>query len=179
MSHKDETDPNPFQLDDSDDDETTETTEDDSETEDPKPPVLLSAESGLQSPSKSREDIPLGSPRNGADRVELPAAGKLGQQHQNISPHPLPPAPVDEEVPALFLPGLINPSLFLPIPNVCFNACRAAQPATYLSIRQSDQLAILLNKYIAPELRPARDLTGAWQGIDLHTLVVSGFASCP
>ncbi|KAG8966001.1 hypothetical protein FRC05_002921 [Tulasnella sp. 425] len=37
----------------------------------------------------------------------------------------------------------------------------------------TDQLATLLNKYIAPEVRPVRDLSGTWQHVDLHSLVMT------
>ncbi|KAK2463528.1 hypothetical protein APHAL10511_004279 [Amanita phalloides] len=60
-----------------------------------------------------------------------------------------------EEAPELFVPALIAPSMFLPIPN-------------------TDPLTILLSKYIyPPEKRPIRDLTGDWQRNDFHTLVMT------
>ncbi|KAI0343024.1 hypothetical protein BDW22DRAFT_1393758 [Trametopsis cervina] len=60
----------------------------------------------------------------------------------------------EEEPPDLFLPGLIIPTMFLPIPN-------------------TDPLTTLLTKYIPPEKRPARDLTGQWHRADFHTLVMT------
>ncbi|KAF8630143.1 hypothetical protein AX15_003096 [Amanita polypyramis BW_CC] len=82
----------------------------------------------------------------------------------SISPSPrvdkdVPPLPSTEsekeETPELFVPALIAPSLFLPIPN-------------------TDPLTTLLSKYIYPqEKRPVRDLTGEWQRTDFHTLVMT------
>ncbi|KDR80719.1 hypothetical protein GALMADRAFT_91300 [Galerina marginata CBS 339.88] len=61
----------------------------------------------------------------------------------------------EEEVPDIYVPTLIVPTMFLPIPN-------------------TDPLTTLLNKYIyPPEKRPARDLTGEWQRSDFHTLVIT------
>ncbi|KAF8967618.1 hypothetical protein BDZ97DRAFT_1755730 [Flammula alnicola] len=61
----------------------------------------------------------------------------------------------DDEALDLYVPALVVPTMFLPIPN-------------------SDPLTTLLNKYIYPaEKRPARDLTGDWQRSDFHTLVMT------
>ncbi|KAF9563118.1 hypothetical protein CPC08DRAFT_706257 [Agrocybe pediades] len=72
-----------------------------------------------------------------------------------------PPPPSDsgseeaEEIPDIYVPALIAPTMFLPIPN-------------------TDPLTTLLNKYIyPPEMRPSRDLTGDWQRADFHTLVMT------
>ncbi|EKM76240.1 hypothetical protein AGABI1DRAFT_78999 [Agaricus bisporus var. burnettii JB137-S8] len=72
---------------------------------------------------------------------------------------PLPPVEdymTEEEVPDLFLPGLINSTMFLPIPN-------------------TDPLTTLLTKYIfPPERRPVRDVGGEWKRpVDIHTLVTT------
>ncbi|EAU90505.2 hypothetical protein CC1G_00889 [Coprinopsis cinerea okayama7 len=74
----------------------------------------------------------------------------------------VPPPPVsdldddsDDEAPELSLPGLVVPTVFLPIPN-------------------TDPLTTLLNKYIyPPEKRPSRDITGDWHHSDFHTLVMT------
>ncbi|KAG6891591.1 hypothetical protein C0992_002629 [Termitomyces sp. T32_za158] len=71
----------------------------------------------------------------------------------------VPPLPADsedeDEAPDLYLPGLLLPTMFLPIPN-------------------TDPLTILLTKYIyPPEERPVRDVTGDWQRSDFHTLVMT------
>ncbi|KAG5641891.1 hypothetical protein DXG03_003999 [Asterophora parasitica] len=72
----------------------------------------------------------------------------------------IPPPPSDsdtddEESSDLDLPGLIIPTMFLPIPN-------------------TDPLSLLLTKYIyPPENRPARDVTGEWHRSDFHTLVMT------
>ncbi|KAF9647421.1 hypothetical protein BDM02DRAFT_3098171 [Thelephora ganbajun] len=60
----------------------------------------------------------------------------------------------EDEMPDLYIPALIAPTMFLPIPN-------------------TDPLSTLLNKYILPEKRPMRDLTGEWQRHDFHSLVMS------
>ncbi|KAI0953947.1 hypothetical protein AcW1_006737 [Taiwanofungus camphoratus] len=60
----------------------------------------------------------------------------------------------EDEAPQLYLPGLTLPTMFLPIPN-------------------TDPITVLLTKYISPDRRPARDLTGNWQGADFHTLVMT------
>ncbi|KAF8634596.1 hypothetical protein AX17_004185 [Amanita inopinata Kibby_2008] len=71
----------------------------------------------------------------------------------------VPPVPLTEsqkeDAPELFLPALIAPTMFLPIPN-------------------TDPLTNLLSKYIyPPETRPVRDLTGEWHRNDFHTLVMT------
>ncbi|RDX48174.1 hypothetical protein OH76DRAFT_1352964 [Lentinus brumalis] len=62
----------------------------------------------------------------------------------------------EEDVPELYLPGLTLPTMFLPIPN-------------------TDPLSTLLTKYIPPEKRPPRDLTGdyARSGGEIHPLVMT------
>ncbi|EEB89987.1 hypothetical protein MPER_11866 [Moniliophthora perniciosa FA553] len=61
----------------------------------------------------------------------------------------------EEEVPEIYIPGLVIPTMFLPIPN-------------------TDPLTTLLNKYIyPPEKRPARDLSGEWQNSNFHTMVMT------
>ncbi|KAF7308481.1 Tetratricopeptide repeat protein 15-like [Mycena chlorophos] len=61
----------------------------------------------------------------------------------------------EEDAPELYLPALVIPTMFLPLPN-------------------TDPLTTLLNKYIhPPEKRPMRDLTGEWQRTDFHALVMS------
>ncbi|KAI0825810.1 hypothetical protein BC629DRAFT_1276940 [Irpex lacteus] len=82
----------------------------------------------------------------------------LPSPNNNKSVPPPPPESVsdedDEEEPELYLPGLIIPTMFLPIPN-------------------TDPLTTLLTKYIPPERRPSRDLTGQWHRADFHTLVMT------
>ncbi|KAI0705216.1 hypothetical protein BC835DRAFT_1403779 [Cytidiella melzeri] len=60
----------------------------------------------------------------------------------------------EEEPPDLYLPGLIIPTMFLPIPN-------------------TDPLTTLLTKFLPQERRPTRDLTGQWHHADFHTLVMT------
>ncbi|KZT71978.1 hypothetical protein DAEQUDRAFT_665146 [Daedalea quercina L-15889] len=60
----------------------------------------------------------------------------------------------EEDTPDLYLPGLVLPTMFLPIPN-------------------TDPLTTLLSKFIPPESRPHRDLSGNWQGADFNMLVMT------
>ncbi|KAH9913924.1 uncharacterized protein B0H18DRAFT_887605 [Fomitopsis serialis] len=60
----------------------------------------------------------------------------------------------EEDTPELYLPGLVLPAMFLPIPN-------------------TDPLTTLLIKFISPENRPHRDLSGNWQGADFNMLVMT------
>ncbi|KZV68226.1 hypothetical protein PENSPDRAFT_653361 [Peniophora sp. CONT] len=79
-------------------------------------------------------------------------------------PVPPPPAPAvasesseedEPEVPAVYLPQLVLPTMFLPIPN-------------------TDPLSTLLTKYIADERRrPPRDISGDYSRADFHTLVMT------
>ncbi|KAI0047187.1 hypothetical protein FA95DRAFT_1582762 [Auriscalpium vulgare] len=74
-----------------------------------------------------------------------------------------PPAPSSDtesepDAPAVYLPQLVQPTMFLPIPN-------------------TDPLTTLLTKFVAnPEKRPKRDLTGEWTRSDFQTLVHSPHA---
>ncbi|KAI0731358.1 hypothetical protein C8Q76DRAFT_612246 [Earliella scabrosa] len=78
----------------------------------------------------------------------------------NKSVPPTPALPSDDEdeedVPELYLPSLIVPTMFLPIPN-------------------TDALSTLLTKYIPPEKRPPRDLTGDYArvGGEIHPMVMT------
>lgn len=93
----------------------------------------------------------------------------------------VPPPPTDpmsdeddeEEPPELYLPGLIIPTMFLPIPNV--SAIKFYHMPNFIShvLLQTDPLTTLLTKFIPPERRPTRDLTGQWHRADFHVLVVS------
>ncbi|KAJ2919555.1 hypothetical protein MD484_g859, partial [Candolleomyces efflorescens] len=76
--------------------------------------------------------------------------------NKDVPPPPISDSDDDEDdIPDLYLPGLVIPTMFLPIPN-------------------TDPLTILLNKYIyPPESRPHRDVTGDWQHSDFHTLVMT------
>ncbi|KAH8833137.1 hypothetical protein DL96DRAFT_709527 [Flagelloscypha sp. PMI_526] len=62
--------------------------------------------------------------------------------------------PEEEDVPEIYLPGLVATTMFLPIPN-------------------TDPLSTLMNKHVPAERRPARDTTGEWQRSDFHTLVMT------
>lgn len=75
--------------------------------------------------------------------------------NKDVPPPPLSSSESDEDqTPDLYFPGLILPTMFLPIPN-------------------TDPLTALLTKYIPPEKRPVRDITGDWQHSDFHTLVIT------
>ncbi|KAK0239157.1 hypothetical protein EDD85DRAFT_829234 [Armillaria nabsnona] len=93
---------------------------------------------------------------------EIPLAASLASPLLNINKDvpPPPPSQVDtdpdeDEAPDLYLPGLVLPTMFLPIPN-------------------TDPLTTLLTKYIyPPDKRPFRDSTGEWQHTNFHTLVMT------
>ncbi|KAH9852648.1 hypothetical protein C2E23DRAFT_730367 [Lenzites betulinus] len=81
--------------------------------------------------------------------------------NKSVPPTPLPAASDDEdedeeEAPEFYLPGLTLPTMFLPIPN-------------------TDALSTLLSKYIPPEKRPPRDLTGDYSraGGELHPMIMT------
>ncbi|KAK1221061.1 hypothetical protein PQX77_016107 [Marasmius sp. AFHP31] len=75
--------------------------------------------------------------------------------NKDVPPPPSESEVESEEAPDLYVPGLVLPTMFLPIPN-------------------SDPLTTLLNKYIyPPDKRPTRDLTGEWQNSNFHALVMT------
>ncbi|KAA1470247.1 hypothetical protein DENSPDRAFT_774116 [Dentipellis sp. KUC8613] len=104
------------------------------------------------------EDIPL-SADEPAPEEEAPAPAPLPASVDKPVPAP-PQSPMssessDADTPAIYLPQLVHPTMFLPIPN-------------------TDPLTTLLMKYIPnPERRPRRDLTGDWTRSDFHTLVMT------
>ncbi|KAI1793510.1 hypothetical protein LXA43DRAFT_1123281 [Ganoderma leucocontextum] len=117
----------------------------------------------------SDEDVSITSeePRTGlvvaaaASEIELaPPEATPPTPNVNKAMPPTPAVPSDdedeEEVPELYLPALTLPTMFLPIPN-------------------TDPLSTLLTKYIPPERRPPRDLTGdhARSGGEIHPLVMT------
>ncbi|KAK0188654.1 hypothetical protein F5146DRAFT_1104142 [Armillaria mellea] len=93
---------------------------------------------------------------------EIPLAASLASPTLNINKDVPPPPlsqvdtdPDEDEAPDLYLPGLVLPTMFLPIPN-------------------TDPLTTLLTKYIyPPDKRPFRDSTGEWQHTNFHTLVMT------
>ncbi|PPQ64218.1 hypothetical protein CVT24_008594 [Panaeolus cyanescens] len=122
-------------------------------------------EEGKETPSMQQSvtssandvDVSLASP--------VPFPSPLPNLNKEVPPPPeeapppvLEPQQEDDEedaAPDIYLPALIVPNMFLPIPN-------------------TDPLTTLLNKYIyPPEKRPKRDLTGDWQRADFHTLVMT------
>ncbi|OBZ74047.1 Trafficking protein particle complex subunit 12 [Grifola frondosa] len=102
--------------------------------------------------SLAADEITLaGQPSPSSLKADLPA-----DVNKAVPPPPTVESDEDEEeTPELYLPGLTIPTMFLPIPN-------------------TDPLTTLLNKYISPEKRPARDVTGDWSRSDFHTLVMTG-----
>ncbi|KAG5338686.1 hypothetical protein C0989_006654 [Termitomyces sp. Mn162] len=134
--------PDPFLV----DDDTS--SEEEAAVNDPAPP----------SQSVTSNEVPLALPPSPRD-FEPPMALTVGLLSTNVN-KAVPPLPADsetdeDEAPDLYLPGLLLPTMFLPIPN-------------------TDPLTILLTKYIyPPEKRPVRDVTGDWQRSDFHTLVAS------
>ncbi|KAJ3770031.1 hypothetical protein FB446DRAFT_692775 [Lentinula raphanica] len=91
---------------------------------------------------------------------EQEANARIQESDTTIKPisKDTPSTPTDdseEEAPEIYLPGLVLPTMFLPIPN-------------------TDPLTTLLNKYVhPPERRPVRDISGDWQKTNFHTLVMS------
>ena len=87
-------------------------------------------------------------------------------------PSPPSDSEIDEEDgPELYIPNLVLPAMFLPIPSVCL----ALSDSYINALDQTDQLTALLIKHIPSEKRPLRDITGNWQNQDFHTLVVSSW----
>jgi len=129
-------DPKVFQLEDSDD-----------EISSPEP-----QKSGLdtlqESSMQASQEIPLNTP-------SVAESTQTAELNRRSKPQPpIPPNDDTESAPDLFLPGLVSPNLFLPIPN-------------------TDPLTPLLTKYVPPEIRPARDTSGNWRQEDFHTLVMT------
>ncbi|KAI0642124.1 hypothetical protein C8Q79DRAFT_918591 [Trametes meyenii] len=115
------------------------------------------AQEGSLSPSPAAEEITLAPPP-----VSAPPTPRSPNLNKSIPPTPQPASDDDdddedeEEVAELYLPGLTLPTMFLPIPN-------------------TDPLSTLLTKYIPPEKRPPRDLTGDYSraGGELHPLIMT------
>ncbi|KAF5383712.1 hypothetical protein D9615_003662 [Tricholomella constricta] len=131
--------PNPFLI---DDDEA-------SFMEDDSAPPASQSQSTI-----TPQDVSLTLPTEPATphSIGLPSANL----NKAVPPPPASDSETDEDdAPDLYLPGLIIPTMFLPIPN-------------------TDPLSTLLTKYIyPPENRPVRDITGDWQRSDFHTLVMT------
>ncbi|KAL4248106.1 hypothetical protein ABKN59_007783 [Abortiporus biennis] len=130
--------------------------------------ISISGEEQEGDPSDS-EDI-LSQSVTPADEISLTQSTILPPLPATPSPlpveKPVPPVPTtatlvsssssddEEEGLEIYLPGLTIPTMFLPIPN-------------------TDPLTTLLTKYISPDKRPHRDLSGDWQRNDFHTLVMT------
>ncbi|KAF9073279.1 hypothetical protein BDP27DRAFT_1319146 [Rhodocollybia butyracea] len=85
----------------------------------------------------------------------LPVSTPTAASNVNKDVPPPPSESEEEDAPEIYLPGLVLPTNFLPIPN-------------------TDPLTTLLNKYIhPPERRPSRDVSGEWQKSNFHTLVMT------
>ncbi|KZP25536.1 hypothetical protein FIBSPDRAFT_909472 [Athelia psychrophila] len=131
-------------------------------------PFLMDSEDDDSEDDSSDEDLGASHSTAPADEISLVRSPQPGSPRSPVTPlapdvhkdvPPPPPAPESEEddddAPDLYLPGLVIPSMFLPIPN-------------------TDPLTTLLSKYITqPEKRPVRDLSGEWKRTDFHTLVMS------
>ncbi|KAG8966701.1 hypothetical protein FRC03_011449 [Tulasnella sp. 419] len=132
-----------------------------SETDGPQStsePPPLDRLSSTESQANIRDEVPLSSPSQSTPIAAYPSPQARRESFRNTPPLKqsiiLPPVPPKDEIPALYLPGLISSSHFLPLPN-------------------TDPLSVLLNKYVEPEIRPARDLSGTWSHTDFHTLVMT------
>ncbi|TDL23637.1 hypothetical protein BD410DRAFT_720445 [Rickenella mellea] len=88
-------------------------------------------------------------------RVSIDDSRPPSDLNKAVPPPPPPDSDSDDELHDLYMPGLIVPTMFLPIPN-------------------TDPLTTLLSKYVSePHIRPPRDLSGDWHHADLHTLVMT------
>ncbi|THG97246.1 hypothetical protein EW026_g4723 [Hermanssonia centrifuga] len=145
--------PDPFIVDDGEDSDSDTGHEDETLADDPPsaadeialaPSTVLDPASSQPSDEPLQSPVPAPIPQNSVNVDKaVPSLPSLGSEEEE-----------EEEAPELYLPGLIIPTMFLPIPN-------------------TDPLTTLLTKYISPEKRPARDLTGDWQRNDFHTLVMT------
>ncbi|KAG7093631.1 hypothetical protein E1B28_007295 [Marasmius oreades] len=121
--------PDPFLIDEAD----SSTSEDEIQTEPTATPLSPSVTLSLPSPVDVNKAVP-----------PPPTVNEEEKEEQG-----------EEQAPELYIPGLVLPTMFLPIPN-------------------TDPLTTLLNKYIyPPDKRPNRDLTGEWQHSNFHTLVIT------
>ncbi|GAA5862239.1 hypothetical protein JCM1840_001689 [Sporobolomyces johnsonii] len=77
-----------------------------------------------------------------------------GQTAPSIQQAPAVPTEGEEEAVEFYISGLTAPGLFVPLPKV-------------------DPVSALLDKYLPPNQRPQRDLTGAWQGRSLEELIAA------
>ncbi|TFK48533.1 hypothetical protein OE88DRAFT_1634832 [Heliocybe sulcata] len=141
--------PDPFLVDDS------ASSQEDSENDRPSHPAVSDSQLSVQPAEEislaASTTLPIPSPSS-------PAPTSSPDLNKSVPPTPAPLSDDDEdeeETPEVYLPALVHPTMFLPIPN-------------------TDPLTTLLTKYISdPSLRPARDLSGEWQGRDFHALVVT------
>lgn len=80
---------------------------------------------------------------------------------------------VSEEA-ELYIPGLMSTSLFVMLPTVSLRVT-FARPSSALTLTpsQTDSLTPLIEKYLSPQQRTTRDLSGAWRGRSLEQLIVS------
>ena len=184
--------PNPFVVDDSEDeyDEEEERRysreseqrrslvgEDEGETLDAEHEIALAQSIILESSLNVNAQMPSPSvrsvPEDTAESTAEPSdASRLVYDDQDVEEED--DSEEDDGPPELYLPGLILPTMFLPIPNVrSFAVCMIVHEIPNLNCTQTDPLTSLLTKYIPPEKRPARDVSGDWQHSDFHTLVVS------
>ncbi|KAE9396866.1 hypothetical protein BT96DRAFT_977219 [Gymnopus androsaceus JB14] len=107
-------------------------------------PFLIDSDASDEEIEPNNQELPVSTPTR-----------LLTVQNLNKDVPPPPSESEEEDAPELYLPGLVLPTMFLPIPN-------------------TDPLTTLLNKYIhPPERRPARDVSGEWQKSNFHTLVMT------
>ncbi|EIN05971.1 hypothetical protein PUNSTDRAFT_106100 [Punctularia strigosozonata HHB-11173 SS5] len=148
---EEEEDPDPFLHDSEDEDE---------EEEEEKP-------SASASPLPPNQEIAIDTPSPPLPPAASSSSSLRPNAEKDVPPPPPPKSNVqpedtldssssssEDETPSLYLPALVLPTMFLPIPN-------------------TDPLSNLLAKYIPPEHRPQRDLTGDWQRSDFNALVMT------
>ncbi|KAG6335842.1 hypothetical protein ID866_3256 [Astraeus odoratus] len=139
--------PDPFA---GDDDATTSDNQDQSKVD-----VSLSdgATPTQSAPAPTPGPIPVLPPVNVNKPTPAPPAPRP-QSRAETSPVPPPSTPAPNSSGSIYLPRLTAPSMFLPIPN-------------------TDPMGALLTRYIPPERRPRRDVTGEWSGREMHEMVMS------
>ncbi|THV02479.1 hypothetical protein K435DRAFT_817676 [Dendrothele bispora CBS 962.96] len=124
-------------------------------------PFLVEEDDNLESPSpaSSQQQIRIPQQTNPPVSPVSPSAFSQSLPSPNVNKD-VPPPPSesdaeDEDAPEVYLPEIVIPTMFLPIPN-------------------TDPLTTLLTKYIhPPDRRPVRDLSGEWQNANFHSLVMA------
>jgi hypothetical protein len=101
--------------------------------------------------------------------------GSNPQLRRGVEGHGVP----EEEEAELYIPGLMSTSLFVLLPMVRLQSRWFRHGNANVPIfEQTDSLTPIIDKYLPPNQRPQRDLTGAHRGRTLEQLIV-GSAPTP